>query len=325
MKRMWLSLTLLAVAAHAYASDGWSGLWRNADQRGDALMQDGKAKAAVDVYADPYRKAYAELQAQNYAAAEHDFSVLKSNDARYNQGNALAHLGKLQEALNAYDAVLKNDPKNADARHNRDLVAEALKQKKSQQQKSGDKSDDKSGNESNDKSGDKAGDNKSKEGQQQNQGNAANKNGNSGKDKQGGDQAKNSPSNNSDAKNDTGKSQSDQSKANSTQAQQNKSGAGDQNKGNASTQSQPQSQPQSQQAAQGQDSADQARRDAMASQSVNAQSANNGKPGASTDMPKTEQQIAEDQWLRAIPDDPGGLLKRKFLIEQMMRQQKEQP
>ncbi len=35
----------------------------------------------------------------------------------------------------------------------------------------------------------------------------------------------------------------------------------------------------------------------------------------------SEQQIEKEQWLHSIPDDPGGLLRRKFLIEHMMRQQ----
>jgi Ca-activated chloride channel family protein len=45
------------------------------------------------------------------------------------------------------------------------------------------------------------------------------------------------------------------------------------------------------------------------------------------EIPKalTEQQLALDQWLRQIPDDPGGLLRRKFLIEHLMRQQQVQP
>ncbi|HVS76898.1 MAG TPA: hypothetical protein VHE11_08190, partial [Steroidobacteraceae bacterium] len=37
--------------------------------------------------------------------------------------------------------------------------------------------------------------------------------------------------------------------------------------------------------------------------------------------PETEQQLALDQWLRQIPDSPAGLLRRKFLIEHMMKQQ----
>ena len=31
--------------------------------------------------------------------------------------------------------------------------------------------------------------------------------------------------------------------------------------------------------------------------------------------------MALDQWLRQIPDSPAGLLRRKFLIEHIIRQQ----
>lgn len=34
-----------------------------------------------------------------------------------------------------------------------------------------------------------------------------------------------------------------------------------------------------------------------------------------------EQQAAVEQWLRRIPDDPGGLLRRKFLYELQRRRQ----
>ena len=40
--------------------------------------------------------------------------------------------------------------------------------------------------------------------------------------------------------------------------------------------------------------------------------------------PPSEKQMSQEQWLRSIPDDPGGLLRRKFLIEHMMRQQRAQ-
>ncbi len=38
-------------------------------------------------------------------------------------------------------------------------------------------------------------------------------------------------------------------------------------------------------------------------------------------QPPSEQTLAVDQWLRSIPEDSGELLRRKFLIEHMMRQQ----
>ncbi|HEY2591010.1 MAG TPA: hypothetical protein VGI35_05410, partial [Steroidobacteraceae bacterium] len=41
--------------------------------------------------------------------------------------------------------------------------------------------------------------------------------------------------------------------------------------------------------------------------------------------PKSEQALALEQWLRRIPEDPGGLLRRKFLIEHMERQEGSEP
>jgi Ca-activated chloride channel family protein len=47
-----------------------------------------------------------------------------------------------------------------------------------------------------------------------------------------------------------------------------------------------------------------------------------GKPAAAAlDPPPSEQSLALDQWLRQIPDDPSGLLRRKFWIEHLRREQ----
>ena len=47
-----------------------------------------------------------------------------------------------------------------------------------------------------------------------------------------------------------------------------------------------------------------------------------GKPAtAAIDQPPSEQALALEQWLRQIPDDPSGLLRRKFLIEHLRREQ----
>ncbi|MEO7254746.1 MAG: tetratricopeptide repeat protein [Casimicrobium sp.] len=85
------------------------------------------------------------------------------------------------------------------------------------------------------------------------------------------------------------------------------------------------------------DDAAQARRDAESALGKGAQPSVPSQTGASTAtqrqpaaadaarVPLTEKQIAQEQWLRAIPDDPGGLLRRKFLIEHMLRQQGQKP
>ena len=41
--------------------------------------------------------------------------------------------------------------------------------------------------------------------------------------------------------------------------------------------------------------------------------------------PRSEQSLALDQWLRGIPDDSGELLRRKFMIEHMMKQRENTP
>jgi Ca-activated chloride channel family protein len=38
-------------------------------------------------------------------------------------------------------------------------------------------------------------------------------------------------------------------------------------------------------------------------------------------LPEQERQQAMEQWLRQIPDDPGELLRRKFLYEQRKHQE----
>ena len=45
------------------------------------------------------------------------------------------------------------------------------------------------------------------------------------------------------------------------------------------------------------------------------------QPAATQEQPSTEQQQANEQWLKRIPDDPAGLLKRKFMYQYGQRNQ----
>jgi Ca-activated chloride channel family protein len=44
------------------------------------------------------------------------------------------------------------------------------------------------------------------------------------------------------------------------------------------------------------------------------------RPGDGPPPAQSEQAQSLDQWLRWIPDDPAGLLRRKFMIEHMRHQ-----
>lgn len=320
MMRHLLAVLLFALIWPVHAGEFWSGLWRNADQQGDALMQQGNASNAAKQYADPHRKAYAKMKAGDYQGAAKDLLELHDNDADYNRGNALAHAGDLQGAVDAYDAALKRDPNNQDAKHNRDLVANALKQQPLQQQKSADKQSQKGKEEGKkngeqakgqDSSGDNKQDDKSNPGEQNKEG----EHGKSGSNKDKYNQINSKNQDKEDAKLQQDNKQSEtSSKVNSQKEQQAEQEKNDRQ-------------------AAAKNDAEQARRDAEASLGKPAADAKEGENDAdklnaqqlmSTKQAKSENQIAQEQWLRSIPDDPGGLLRRKFLIEHMMRQQKAQ-
>lgn len=288
MRRALFTAAFMLVASTAQGAEFWDSLWRNADQRGDQLMHQGKAAAAASTYTDPQRKAYAELQAGNYQNAAHDLAAYQDSTSHYNRGNALAQSGQLQDAIKAYDAALASDPNNRDARHNRDLVAKALQQQPPQSKP------------------------------------PASSNSNQNKDKAKGDQNKSgSPQDNkgqSSPDPQSGTGQPDKKPdGNSGKAQQ-----------QAGKSQQPQSSPQTNnsasanQAAQAKatpapaNDAAQAQRDAA--NALNKSATGQMKP-APGDLPATEQKMAQEQWLRSIPDDPGGLLRRKFMIEHLIRQQ----
>jgi len=262
-----LIVALLVAAGSAQASDFWSSLWRNADQRGERLLRQGDAAAAARAYADPRRRAYAELLAGDHAAAARDFAAFDDGDAHYNRGNALALGGDLDAALKAYDTALARDPGNVDARRNRELVARALRQTPPRQQ-------------------------------------PPEKN-------RGGTSAARAPG-------DTNGSASRQAAADkSPSAGDRKTGEGGRPEAGDATDALGQHGAGPRQEAG--DDATQARRDAEAG--LNGDKPEGRPQPGWVEVPRNEQQLAREQWLRQIPDDPGGLLRRKFMIEHLMRQQ----
>ncbi len=293
MKRGLFLSVLLLCAGTAQAGSFWDNLWHNADQQGERLMQQGDAAAAAQTYSDPRRKAYAELQAGDYANAAKHFSDFDDSNGNYNRGNALAQAGQLEEALKAYDAALAHDPDDKDARHNRDLVAKALQQQPPQNKPSSDKD-------------------------------SSSKDGKNGDQKQSGQSDAKNGGKQDDAKDDSGKRDSAGKNQSEKQQQGKEENKDEQQTGQSQQQSAQNKQPDSNQPdmsgqkkpSQG-DEAEQARRDAAAALDKTPAD----KTRAPADAPLSEKQLAQEKWLRAIPDDPGGLLRRKFMIEHMIRQQ----
>ena len=310
---------LTSATARAGATlTAWSDLWRTPDQQGQALLDAGKPAQAADRFHDPRRRAYADLQAGRYPAAAKLLAPFTDPESEYNRGNALAESGQLPAALAAYDAALKQAPGDRDARHNRDLVERALRQQRQSPRSS-------SGN-------GRQGRQRSASSAQQAQQSAA------------GGQRSGSGSRQS-----GGASQSADARARQSAGSSEAASIGSQ-PGNARPDS-----------GGSKEAPDQAQRDAALAAAIAREqrqeraagatagareSQRNGtsEPGAKgagkqpdsgsllaggtqtpKQKPETEQQLALDQWLRQIPDSPAGLLRRKFLIEHLMKQDNGNP
>ncbi|HRD70698.1 MAG TPA: tetratricopeptide repeat protein, partial [Legionella sp.] len=132
MIRGFIFLISMIISIHAKAFN-WSDLWQTPDQQAQNLMDKGQFSAATQLFERIDWAAAAAYKAGKYDKAAQGFAQLPTENGFYNQGNALAHLGKYEQAITAYDKALAINPANQDALYNRKLVEELLKQ--SQQNK----------------------------------------------------------------------------------------------------------------------------------------------------------------------------------------------
>lgn len=265
--------TLLPMPHSAHAFD-WNDLWQRPDQRGAEALAENQPQQAAALFKDPQWRAAAQYRAGDYRAAIKDFEKQSGATADYNRGNALAHLGKYQEALNAYEDALKRDPDLWDAAYNRDLVKQWLRQQ------------DASDNDGQRRQGKQRQDGAQPGGQQErqqpgNKGNQAQEDGRRANAAQGKDQAA--------ARN---KMQDNDNKGNNPAAQRQQ----------ADSQS-----PRQQSGA--------ADKDAQADHRDRQTAVDDAEAPGEGAQSQSEADQANAQWLRRIPDDPGGLWRRKFLYQ----------
>jgi Ca-activated chloride channel family protein len=100
----------------------WLDLWLTADQQGRYYMQRGEYQKAAERFHDPIWKGLALARAGEDEDALNAFALSNSAEAWYNQGNALAHLGRFPEAVQAYQQALVQQRGWRDAQENLKLV-----------------------------------------------------------------------------------------------------------------------------------------------------------------------------------------------------------
>jgi Ca-activated chloride channel family protein len=302
-RRGWLLVLALMLMPLAPArADGVTDVFRTRDQQAAKALAAGDAKRAQSLAASDSLRGAAAYRAGDYAASEAALAHGADSDSQYNLGNALARQQRYEDAIAAYDRALKVNPANADATANRKSVADFL-QKQKQQDKKNDKQDGKGQQDKKQgQSGDQGKDQQGQQGQQGDDG----KKGESGKqpgadskDGQQGQQGspdKTGEGEGGDKGKEAGKSQAPQGDADAKSAAER------------------------QQAAQAQA--------ALKQQMDAALGSKQGKPAddkghdlGALSLDDASSKLPPDvrRALMRVPDDPGGLLRRKFMLEYQRR------
>ena len=269
----------------------WDDLWKNQNQQAYEKLQQNQATEAAEQFNQADWKASAQYRAGNYEEAAKNFAQSDSAEAHYNRGNALAKANKLPEAIKAYDQALKINPDFEDAKKNRSLVEEALKQQQQNQQNNEQNQQDQQDQ-----------NNQNQQDQQQGQNDQQNQNQQ--------DQNKQDSTENQQNSQQQQDQQSQQDQESSTQ--QNDQESADQEKQSQSEQDQEKSD---------QEKSAEAAQQEQKEESAEQQQMQAGEP--TDDDLSDEERQAMEQWLRRIPDDPGGLLRNKFNYEHYkLRQEK---
>ena len=346
-RRGWvLSVVLcagtLAPTQPAMAS-GWDELWQRKDQQAAQALQKGEYEQAARLAEDPAYRGSALYRQGDYEKAVEDFKRAPGADASYNRGNALARLSKYKEAISAYDQALELRPGMEDALANKAAV-EALLDQQQKSQEPSDQQDDQDQSSEQEQQASSAQDDSEQEEQskQADSDDSGDQEASSQPDEQQASQGQtgeeeNAGQKNQDAQADSGSSgnpesrpQSDDSEDPETQtgakedAEQNQSESENQfadanrelDKGRDDEQAEQESGAPEQKSEPGQ----QGTENEVAQQSPSMdQRQQTPEPSAEAEALNSEEQMAAQQWLRRIPDDPGGLLRRKFLYQYRQR------
>ena len=285
VKQINLTLLLwLCVSNHALAD--WQDWWRTPEQQARAAYDKGDNDELMRLAPDATWQGVAEHEDANYESAAKTFDEVvtrqdlagntgEATRALYNRAVSEVRLGEYEKAVESFDQVLERNPEFADAQYNREIASQLAQQQEQQQQQSS----------SQPQAGDESDDDNDSESQD--------------------------PSEQQDSSSDEEQSQSGEQQPGDSQAsersEQAESGA-EQGDSDASDTESEAEQLRDQQAAQEalDAEAQQSRDDDGQSDQDDSLSA------AQREEPLSESEQATEQWLRRIPDDPAGLLRRKL-------------
>lgn len=128
-RRGILALGFILLTLH----NAQAGFFLTDNQEGQRAFEQGDYQTAAQKFQQPGWKASSLYKSGNYDAAYSEFSKENTVEALYNQGNALAKSGKIDEAIKKYENVLEQNPQHEDAKFNLDYLKKQQQQQNQQQ------------------------------------------------------------------------------------------------------------------------------------------------------------------------------------------------
>jgi Ca-activated chloride channel homolog len=304
-RRGWLLVFALALlpVAPSRAATGPSPVmdaFRTRDQQAADALARGDAKQAQALAQSASLRGAAAYRAGDYAAAEAALAHATDSDGQYNLGNALAKQQRYEDAIAAYDRALKANPGNADAAANRKAVDDFMKQQQKKKDDDGAKGkkdgkpDQKPGGQDKNQQGQQG---RQQGDQQPGQQGGQPSGGQDGQDKQGeqGSQSQAGEGEGKDKSQDAGKAQPPQGDANGKTAAERAQA----------------------------EQAQQALKEKMDAALAGKGEKNDGEQHDLGQLTESDasSKLPPDvrRQLMRVPDDPGGLLRRKFMLEYQRR------
>src|SRR5262249_7162340 len=101
-------------------------LWLTPDQQGRLAYERGDYASAADRFSDPMWKGVSLYRAGRYGDAVDAWARVDTAESWFDQGNALAQLGKFPAAVAAYREALKRRPDWPEAKANLELVRKLI-------------------------------------------------------------------------------------------------------------------------------------------------------------------------------------------------------
>jgi Ca-activated chloride channel family protein len=128
-----LPLFMLPLYTPSASANWWDNMWKTDDQRAMQAFSEQNFSSAANTFNHSAWQGSAHYRNGDYQQAVDAFSQLDTADAWYNKGNALAKLGQIEQAINAYEEALTRQPDFSDASENKALLEQMREQNQQNQ------------------------------------------------------------------------------------------------------------------------------------------------------------------------------------------------